>query len=69
MNEITWGEWFGSFATAAAAKRYLTMTFTGPKVGDRGRWAADLRQATDGTWQVRLGEKPFISALFPEVTA
>lgn len=66
---ITWGDWHGTFATAAAAKRYLTINYVGPKVEDRDGWVTDLRQATDGTWQVRLGERPFVSALFTEVRA
>ena len=59
----TWGNWFGDFATASAAKRYLTINFIGPKVEDRDGWVSDMRQAPDGTWEVRLGEKPFTSIL------
>lgn len=49
-----WGAWFGDYATAAAAKRYLTMNFTGPKVSDHAEFPAwEIRQV-DGRWQVRL---------------
>lgn len=50
-----WGDWFGSFATAAAAKRYLTMHFTGPKVPDRDSFPGwGYRLGPDHRWQVRV---------------
>ena len=53
-----WGDWFGSYATASAAKRYLTMEWTGPKVPDRGNWdGSAIRITPEGRWQVRLAEK------------
>jgi hypothetical protein len=53
----TWGAWFGDFATSAAAKRYLTMNFTGPKVPDRESWTgAETRYTAEGRWQVRVCE-------------
>lgn len=53
-----WGDWFGSFATAAAAKRYLTMQFTGPKVPDRDSFPASAIREVDGRWQVRVAFVP-----------
>ena len=50
-----WGDWHGSFATAAAAKRYLTVVWTGPKVPDRYN-ASEVRVRPDGRWEVRVGE-------------
>lgn len=52
----TWGAWFGDFATAPAAKRYLTMQFTGPKVPDRDSFVAWEIREVEGRWQVRLCE-------------
>lgn len=51
-----WGPWFGDFATGAAAKRYLTMNFTGPKVSDNARWKGEVRAKDEGRWEVRLAE-------------
>jgi len=64
----TWGAWFGDFATAAAAKRYLTMQFTGPKVPDRDDWIdSDVQQNGEGRWKVRLCQAPYTCTLW-EVT-
>ena len=53
-----WGGWFGDFATAAAAKRYLTMQFTGPKVPDRDSFPASAIREVDGRWQARVAYAP-----------
>lgn len=53
MSELQYGDWFGSYATQAAAKRYLTMQWTGPKVSDHEWWAGETREH-EGRWQVRL---------------
>jgi hypothetical protein len=52
---VEWGEWFGSYKTAAAAKRYVTMNWVGPKVNDSFN-ASEVRQRPDGQWEVRVGE-------------
>lgn len=54
----TWSQWFGDYATAAAAKRYLTMEFTGPNVTDRACWPASEIREVDGRWQVRVAYAP-----------
>lgn len=53
MPGIEYGDWFGSFATRAAAKRYLTVTWTGPNVPDSDMWTGETREQ-EGRWQVRL---------------
>ena len=65
----TWGSWFGEFKTAAAAKRYLTMQFIGPKVTDRDCWTAwEIRQVSDW-WEVRVAyAPPTPSNLFKETS-
>lgn len=55
MNEIVWGEWFGSYATIGAAKRYLTMQWTGPKYANE-YWTGVVRQNAKGSWEVCLGQ-------------
>lgn len=62
----TWGEWFGNFATAAAAKRYLTMQWTGPKVSDRASYPASEIREVEGRWQVRVAYLPPTSFNFSE---
>lgn len=53
MSEFAFGDWFGSFATQAAAKRYLTMNWTGPRVCDGAHWAGEVCFA-EGRWVVRI---------------
>jgi len=56
---INWGAWFGDFKTAGAARRYLTMNWTGPRVTDADAWHAEVREH-EGVWQVRLGQHPLV---------
>ena len=62
-----WGSWFGSFATAGAAKGYLTRTWTGPTVPDGQQWVGEVRQGAGGRWEVRLGEP--VAVPFRQFTA
>ena len=55
MNQIVWGQWFGSYATIGAAKRYLTMQWTGAKYADE-YWTGIVRQNAEGSWEVCLGQ-------------
>lgn len=65
MTRIKWGAWFASFATASAAKRHITMNYTGPKVPDRDSWvASEIRLGDDGRWQIRLAQHPVIDHRF-----
>lgn len=59
----TWTAWFGDFATEGAAKRFLTMNFVGPKVPSRDEYLDSEVRAHNGTFQVRLLERPFVSLL------
>ena len=62
---VIWGDWHGDFATAAAAKRYVTVNWTGPRVPDRESWVGfDIRATPEGRWQVRLAQAAFTSSLF-----
>jgi hypothetical protein len=55
-----WGDWFGSYASRPAARRYLTMQWTGSRVPDSANWiASDTRMMENGRWQVRLAEHPY----------
>ena len=52
---VQWGDWFGSFKTAAAAKRYITLNWIGPKVADKSFNASEVRLRPDGRWELRIG--------------
>ena len=59
-----WSDWFGGYATKAAAKRAITMIFTGPNVSDRANWIdSEVREGADGRWQIRVQEAPFVSTM------
>lgn len=62
----SWGDWFGNFATIGAAKRYLTMQWIGPKVGDRDSYPATEIRQVDGRWQVRIFYSTPTSFIFEE---
>ena len=54
MNTITWGDWFGEYNTIGAARRYLTMQWTGPRYSD-DQWIGVVKE-TAGVWQVCVGQ-------------
>ena len=63
-NKDNWSAWFGDFATRAAAKRHLTMVWTGPKVKDHAHWIdSEVRENADGRWQVRILEADFVESM------
>lgn len=61
-TEATWTAWFGDFKGSAAAKRYLTTHFVGPKVKSRDQWMdTEIREWVQGRYQVRLLEAPSLT--------
>lgn len=53
MIPIRTGDWFGEYATKAAAKRYLTSAWTGDRVPDHNDWQGSILKLGD-KWQVRV---------------
>jgi len=53
MIPIKTGDWFGKFDTKEAAKRHLTVNWTGDRVPDHNNWQGSILNLGD-TWRVRV---------------